>query len=153
LNDYVGTLVGVPELNTAWILDPYIGGATKNLAEETSPIATGNQVACEFNLVSRFYMMVSERDDKWMQEFMKKIIPGNDPETVSLEDYNEALLRYLATVDRDPSTRTLDGLTRGDDGTFDDTPLIDILTQSTNDCAGISHLGQLTCRGLQFRHS
>lgn len=85
--------------------------------------------------------MVSDRDDKWMQEFMKKIIPGKDPETVSLEDYNEALLGYLASVDRDPSTRPLDGMTRGGDGTFDDASLIDILTQSTKDCAGIIHFG------------
>jgi hypothetical protein len=31
LNDYVGTLVGIPELNTAWFLDPYVGAGTEPL--------------------------------------------------------------------------------------------------------------------------
>src|ERR1700740_1862511 len=50
LNDYVGTLVGIPELNTAWFLDPYVGAGTEPLFDQATPIATGNQVSCEFNL-------------------------------------------------------------------------------------------------------
>jgi hypothetical protein len=137
LNDLVGTLVGIPELNTAWLLDPDVGGATI-AAGEATPIATGNQVSCEFSLLCRFHMLISDRDDKWMQGFMKKIIPGKNPATVSSEDYKEGLLAYLATVDKDPSKRSVGGLARGSDGTFDNASLTKILTESTQDCAGNS---------------
>jgi hypothetical protein len=137
LNDYIGTLVGVPELNTAWFLNPYVGGSTESLAADATEIATGNQVSCEFNLISRFNMLMSDRDDKWTQNLMKKILPGKDCAKVSLEEFSHALLEYLANFDADPSKRGLGGLTRGSDGTFDNASLINILTDSTKDCAGI----------------
>jgi hypothetical protein len=85
-------------------------------------------------------MLISDRDDKWMQAFMKKIIPEKNPATVSSEDYKEGLLAYLATVDKDPSKRSVGGLSRGSDGTFDNASLTKILTESTKDCAGNSSL-------------
>lgn len=136
LNDYVGTLVGIPEVNTAWFLNPYVGGATEPLQSQATPIATGNQVSCEFNLVYRFHMNISERDDKWTVAFMKKLFPDKDPATISLDDFMGGLFKYLATIDPDPAKRNLGELKRGADGTFDNATLIQILTDSTEDCAG-----------------
>lgn len=137
LNDYVGTLVGIPELNTAWFLNPYVGSGTEPLAGQATPIATGNQVSCEFNLVYRFHMIISDRDDKWTQALMKRIFPDKDPSTISLNDFMAGLVGYLATINPDPAKRNLGELKRRSDGTFDDASLIQIITETTEDCAGI----------------
>jgi len=137
LNDYVGTLVGIPELNTAWFLNPYVGGGTEPIAAQATPIATGNQVSCEFNLVYRFHMIISERDDKWTQALFAKLFPGKDPATISLDDFRAGLTGHLAAIDPDPSKRGVAGLTRKPDGSFDDAELIQIITESTEDMAGI----------------
>ena len=150
LNDYVGTLVGIPELNTAWFLNPYVGGGTEPLAGQATPIATGNQVSCEFNLVYRFHMIISERDDKWTQGLFAKLFPGKDPATISLDDFRAVLAGYLATIDPDPSKRNVAGLTRKADGTFDDAELIQIITDSTEDMAGIYPLSVL---GSTLKHA
>jgi hypothetical protein len=136
LNDYVGTLVGIPELNTAWFLDPYVGGGTEPLAGQATPIATGNQVSCEFNLVYRFHMIISDRDDKWTQALMKRLFPDKDPSTMTLDEFTAGLVGYLATIDPDPTKRHLGELKRGADGKFDDAALIKLLTETTEDCAG-----------------
>ena len=128
--------VGIQELNTAFLLNPYVGGSTESEVADTTPIAIGNQVSCEFNLISRFHMLMSDRDDRWTQDLMRTILPGKDSAKVSWKELYPALNVYLA-ADEDPSRRTLGNLTRGSDGTFDNASLITILTQSTEDCAGI----------------
>lgn len=135
LNDFVSTLVDIPELSTAWLLDPSVGGATESLAAEWTP-APGNQVSCEFSLISQCHMLMSDRDDKWMQGFMKKNLPDIDPATASLEDFQRGLLGYLSELEADPGKRRCGDLTRGSDGTFDNTALLKVLTESTEDCAG-----------------
>jgi hypothetical protein len=147
----VGTLVGIPELNTAFLLDPYVGGSTESTASDPTPIATGNQVSCEFNLISRFHMLMSDRDDKWTQDLMQKILPGKDCTKISWTELYEGLLTYFAN-DEDPSQRTLGDLTRGSDGTFDNDSLIKILTTSTEDCAGIPKSNITDSSFLQLRH-
>ena len=139
MNDYVGTLVGIPELNTAWFLDPFVGAGTEPLSSSPTPVATGNQVSCEFNLVYRFHMIISDRDDKWTQGLFKQLFPGKDPETMSLDEFMQGLLGYLASVDPDPAKRELhitSDIVRGPDGTFPDAPMIQVLTETTEDCAG-----------------
>jgi len=149
LNDYVGTLVGIPELNTAWFLDPYVGAGTEPLSSSATPIATGNQVSCEFNLVYRFHMIISDRDDKWTQGLFEKLFPGKDPATMGLDEFMQGLLGYLATVDPDPAKRNLhvtSDIVRGPDGTFPDGPMIQVLTETTEDCAGITFVPQSVFR-------
>jgi hypothetical protein len=136
VNDFVSTLVGIPELNTAWLLDPSVGGATESLTAEWMP-TTGNQVSCEFSLLSQWYMLMSDRDDKWMQGFMKKNMPGIDPATSSLKDFQQGLLGYLDALEPNPSKRRCGDLTRDSDGTFDNAALLKVLSESTEDCAGI----------------
>jgi linoleate 8R-lipoxygenase / 9,12-octadecadienoate 8-hydroperoxide 8R-isomerase len=81
-------------------------------------------------------MLMSDRDDKWTQDLTRTILPGKDLAEVSWEELYAAFSMYLA-ADEDPSRRTLGNLTRGSDGTFDNASLINILTESTEDCAGI----------------
>jgi hypothetical protein len=135
LNDFVSTLLGIPELNTAWLLDPSVGGATGSLTAEWTP-TPGNQVSCEFSLLSQCHMLMSDRDDKWMQGMLKENLAGFIPGASSLEEFQQELLKYLASLAADPSKRRCGNLERRSDGTFDDAALLKILTQSTEDCAG-----------------
>jgi hypothetical protein len=135
LNDFVSTLVSIPELNTAWLLDPSIGGATESLTADWTP-PSGNQVSCEFSLLSQFHMLMSDRDDKWMQGFMREILVHREPATTSLEGFQQGLSGYLSALEADPSKRRCGDLTRGSDGTFDDAALLKVLSESTEDCAG-----------------
>jgi hypothetical protein len=69
---------------------------------------------------------------------MKDLFPGKDPETMSLEDFYGGLVALLAKVSPDPAQRDLHGMTRDPEtGQFDDEQLVKILTESTEDCAGI----------------
>jgi Animal haem peroxidase len=133
LNDYIPTLVGIPELNAARILDPTVFGD-----DVKASTATGNQVSCEFSLIYKFHMMISDKDDKYMQSLLQKILPGKDLGTITPSDYEQAIGGYLGSFDQDPSKRSVVGLSRRSSGTLDDAALVNILTASTEDCAGIS---------------
>ena len=84
-------------------------------------------------------MIISDRDDKWTQGLFKQLFPGKDPETMSLDEFMQGLLGYLASIDPDPAKRQLhitSDIVRGADGTFPDAPMIQALTETTEDCAG-----------------
>jgi hypothetical protein len=138
LYDYVRTILGLNRTNDLWNLDPRAAGPHVYSTEGT-PLGVGNQVSCEFNLLYRWHAAISDRDDKWTQEFLHKLFPGKDIFKLSLEEFRVGLVTWLANVDEDPGKRTLDmgTIKRGEDGTFDDSVLIKILTESIEDCAGI----------------
>ena len=133
LNDYIPTMVGIPELNAARILDPSVFG--DDVKDST---AIGNQVSCEFSLIYKFHSMISDKDDKYMQSLLQKILPGKDISAATSSEYRHAVTAYLANLDQDPSKRSVVSLSRGSTGTLDDAALVNILTASTEDCAGIS---------------
>ena len=66
----------------------------------------------------------------------KRLFPDKDPSTISLNDFMAGLVGYLATINPDPAKRDMGELKRGPDGTFDDASLIQIITETTEDCAG-----------------
>ena len=108
-------------------------------------MGVGNQVSCEFNLLYRWHAAISDRDDQWTQEFTKKIFPGRNIAKLTIAEFRSGLRAWTTQVDRDPSKRNLDmgNLVRGEDGTFDDSGLIKILIESTEDCAGCPYLSYL----------
>jgi hypothetical protein len=83
-------------------------------------------------------MMISDRDDKYMQSLLQKIFPGKDLGGIPYAEYQEGIAKYLGNLDKDPSKRSVAGLTRGSAGTLDEAALVNILTASTEDCAGTS---------------
>jgi hypothetical protein len=52
LGDYLRTIVNLNRSNTTWTLDPRVEMGPKVLGETSAPRGDGNQVSCEFNLVS-----------------------------------------------------------------------------------------------------
>lgn len=148
LNDFVGTLLDIPDLDTAWLLDPYVGGSTESLGNEWIP-TPGNQVSCEFSLLSQcWHMLMSDRDEKWMKSFMTKVLPGISPAD---PDFQRGVSKYLDSLEADPGKRRCGNLLRNSDGTFDNEALLKVLSESTQDCAGKIICNQtLTCRRFQL---
>ena len=53
LLDYLRTIVGLNRTNSTWTLDPRAAMGKKVMGEDAPPRGIGNQVSCEFNLVSQ----------------------------------------------------------------------------------------------------
>jgi len=139
LNDYVRTILGLNRVADGWNLDPRVDGPNVYTSSGV-PEGVGNQVSLEFNLLYRWHATVSDRDDKWTQEFAKTVFPGQNISTMTTADFLKGLAVWTAGINADPSKRDLDmgKLKRRADGTFDDAALMRTLTESTEDCAGRS---------------
>jgi hypothetical protein len=136
LYDYIRTIIALNRTNDPWILDPRARGPGVYSSQGT-PIGVGNQVSCEFNLIYRWHAAISDRDDKWTQELTAKIFPGQDMGKISIDEFKLGLLRWLKGLEPDPAKRSVAGLSRNPDGTFNDDELVKIIIESTEDCAGI----------------
>ena len=138
LNDYVRTILALNRTNDTWSLDPRVSGPNV-YANDGTPMGVGNQVSLEFNLLYRWHAAISDRDDKWTQRFTSKIFPGKDVPKLSVYEFRHGLLAWLKNIDSDPSKRNLDlGMIVRDKttGKFDDSELIKLIVESTEDCAG-----------------
>jgi hypothetical protein len=138
LNDYVSTILGLNRTLDSWNLDPRVSGPSV-YANDGTPMGIGNQVSLEFNLLYRWHAAVSARDDKWTQGFCAKVFPGKDMGKISVNEFKLGLLAWSQTIDADPAKRNIDLGTIVRDpktGMFNDQDLINLLTASTEDCAG-----------------
>lgn len=135
LYDYLRTIIALNRTNEPWILDPRVRGPEVYSSEGT-PMGVGNHVSCEFNIVYRWHSTISERDDRWLQEFMQIVFPGRDMSKISVDDFMLGLYGWSKKVDPDPGKRQWGGLVRNASGAFDDADLVKVLTESTEDCAG-----------------
>ena len=77
LFDYVKTILNLNRSNTAWSLDPRVN--FNNIFDSTGiPQGIGNQVSVEFNLIYRWHSTVSDKDERWAQDFYQTIFPTKD---------------------------------------------------------------------------
>jgi linoleate 8R-lipoxygenase / 9,12-octadecadienoate 8-hydroperoxide 8R-isomerase len=79
---------------------------------------------------------VSQRDDEWTREIYAKLFPGKDPAKIGIQEFATTLGRLEASLPDQPPERPFAGLTRQEDGTFDDDDLVKILADSIEDVAG-----------------
>ena len=99
----------------------------------------GNQVSAEFNLLYRFHSTISQRDEKWLNDFFRSLFPDTkEPEKLNPQELAQGLLRYEQSINEDPSKREFGGLKRGSDGKFADADLVRVMKDSIEDVAGIS---------------
>jgi linoleate 8R-lipoxygenase/9,12-octadecadienoate 8-hydroperoxide 8R-isomerase len=129
LLDYVRTILNLNKTNSNWALNPRadIKGVE---------VASGNQVSAEFNLVYRWHSAISERDEKWTEEFIKSKFQGMDPNTVPLPAFLGKLGQMQAEEEaKDPGERTWGPFKRQPDGTIADDDLVEVITASVEDCA------------------
>jgi hypothetical protein len=129
LIDYVRTILDLNRTDSNWQLNPR--AEVKDL-----PLGVGNQVSAEFNLVYRWHSTVSDRDEKWTQELMKKMWPNKDYRKLTKDEFMEGLHDvYKKDYKSNPAERNFANLKRNADGTLSDDDLAEILTSSIEDCA------------------
>ncbi|OTB12803.1 hypothetical protein K445DRAFT_369110 [Daldinia sp. EC12] len=136
LKDYVRTILNLNRSGSTWDLDPRTHEKKNIFNNSPAPEATGNQVSVEFNLIYRWHSALSARDEKWVTDRFRKILDGADPAKASVDEVLNALRRSQSGVPNDPDKRDFAGLSRGEDGTYSDDDLVDILTTSIEDVAG-----------------
>lgn len=128
LQDYVRTILGLNRVDRLWNLDPR-SDYDKGIMPDKIPQAGGNQVSAEFSLVYRWHSCVSERDEAWTTELLKKI--GSKPDLITAaQEWADRLQKQA------PEDRPLDTLKRLPDGRFSDDDLAKVWIDSVNDLAG-----------------
>ncbi|KAI1803769.1 linoleate diol synthase precursor [Daldinia bambusicola] len=136
LKDYVRTILNVNRSSSTWDLDPRTHEKKNIFNSSPAPEATGNQVSVEFNLIYRWHSALSLRDEKWVANNFRKILDGADPAQASVDEVLRALARSRRGIPNSPDKRDFAGLSRGEDGTYSDDDLVEILVASIEDVAG-----------------
>ena len=101
LRDYVRVILNLNRADTTWTLDPR-DQAFDAFDSEGIPKGVGNQVSMEFNLIYRWHATVSNRNEAWVNDFMKKLWPGQDPATLTQTQLFEGFKKWGHSLDSDP---------------------------------------------------
>lgn len=136
LVDYVRNIVNLNRCDTTWTLDPRqeMGRDAGTAAGAES--GTGNVVSAEFNLCYRWHSCISEKDDKWIQEFYHDLF-GKSATEVGVQDMVMGFVKFEKSIPEDPAQRTFGKFKRDPKtGKFNDDDLVECITSSIEDCAG-----------------
>ncbi|KAK6088565.1 fatty acid oxygenase [Seiridium cupressi] len=136
LKDYVRTILNLNRSGSTWDLDPRTQEKRNAMNSSPAPMATGNQVSVEFNLVYRWHSATSLRDEKWATNLLRHALGGADPASATMPQMIDALRRFENNVPDQPEDRPFAGLEREADGTYSDDNLVEILSSSIEDTAG-----------------
>jgi linoleate 8R-lipoxygenase/9,12-octadecadienoate 8-hydroperoxide 8R-isomerase len=133
LIDYVRTILNLNKTNSNWALNPR--SDIKGI-----PVAAGNQVSAEFNLVYRWHSAISAKDEKWTEDLLKwqfkDDIPDGDLTKLTFPMFMKAAMKMEQVYQSQlPNERQFAGLTRQSDGMFKDDDLVKIISDSVEDCA------------------
>lgn len=138
LGDYLRAIMNLHHSNTEWSLDPRME-IGKQYDGEGVPRGVGNQVSVEFNLLYRFHSCISQKDERWINDFFLKLFPDrevDDLQNISMPELGKALFTYEKSIPVEPSERTFGGLQRQANGKFKDEDLVNILKEAMEDPAG-----------------
>jgi hypothetical protein len=134
LNDYVRTILNLQRVESSWNLDPRVD-VGKVLGTTNIDKATGNQVSVEFNLIYRWHSAISIKGERWLNEHLLKICPGARIENLTMEQLRNGMRTFAVQTPADPGYRTFGSLSRDARGYFNDSDLVRILTEATEDVA------------------
>jgi hypothetical protein len=139
LHDYLRGLTNTHHTSSSWTIDPRVEIKKANGDEVARGV--GNQVSAEFNLLYRFHSIISQRDEKWLNDFLTSLFPGTKKKLDELtpQELLQGLLRWEQNIHPDPSKREFDGLKRGPDGKFKDEDMVRLMTESMEAPAGTYH--------------
>ncbi|KAI0891686.1 linoleate diol synthase [Annulohypoxylon nitens] len=135
LVDYVRNIVNLNRSNTTWTLDPRAEMGRDVGTNSGSERGTGSMVSAEFNLCYRWHSCISDKDDKWVQDFYKDIF-GKGPLDLSPLDMIRGFAMFDQKIATDPGERVFGGFKRGPDGKFEDDDLVGCICDAIEDCAG-----------------
>jgi hypothetical protein len=139
LHDYLRGLTNCHHSDTSWTLDPRIA-IDKHFDGNGVPRGVGNQVSAEFNLLYRFHSVISKRDEKWLNDFLKnEVFKSFDKplEKLTPKELIGGLYAFESKIPDEPRLRNFANLKRKEDGTFDDGEMVQILKESMEDPAGL----------------
>lgn len=106
LFDYVKTILNLNRSNTIWTLDPRVN--SEGIFDPTgTPQGIGNQVSVEFNLIYRWHATVSNKDQRWAEEFYQTIFPNKDPSTLGAQRFPSRYVNDDYFLHRHESSRIL----------------------------------------------
>ncbi|KAK0714040.1 heme peroxidase [Lasiosphaeria miniovina] len=135
LVDYVRNIVNLNRVDTDWTLDPRQASGIDVGTKKGSARGTGNVVSAEFNLCYRWHSCVSEKDDKWIEEFYHDLFkkPAAD---VTVPELIMGFAKFEKMIPEDPAERPFGKFKRGADGKFSDDDLAECMASAVEDCAG-----------------
>ncbi|GME49944.1 Fatty acid oxygenase [Neofusicoccum parvum] len=148
LGDYLRTILNLNSnpVNSNWTLDPRKAFEGEHIFDQKGiPMGMGNQVSAEFNFVYRWHCAVSNRDQKWMEEFIpKKIMEGRIQHwsEASPDELRRSMIYWaIKQKEQDPEDRTFEDaegkdIPRQENKQFPDDPLIELLCEGTDNVAG-----------------
>ncbi|KAI9456900.1 linoleate diol synthase [Russula earlei] len=127
-SDYLSSILGLVRQGSTWSLDPF--GEIRDLDHKLFERGRGNVCSVEesatFNCLYRWHATTSEADEKWVEQSMARIFPGQSVEDLTGEDFKNGVRRLQEG--RPPITQwTFGNLKRGKDGRFKDSELGEII--------------------------
>ncbi|KAF9047120.1 heme peroxidase [Hymenopellis radicata] len=131
-SDYFSCILGLVRTGSNWSLSPF--GDFRTADHATFERGKGNVCSVEFNCLYRWHATTSQKNEKWVERLMSDIFKGKPFAEVTAEDF-KAVGQRLHSMDQDLTHWTFGNLTRGEDGTFDDEKLANILHDATDDPA------------------
>lgn len=136
LVDYVRNIVNLNRCDTTWTLDPRAEMGRDSGTAKGAESGTGNVVSAEFNLCYRWHSCISDKDDKWIQNFYAEVM-GKSPSALGVNDMRKGIISFAMSMNPDPGKRTFGGYQRDPTtGRFQDNDLVECITSSIEDCAG-----------------
>lgn len=92
-------------------------------------------MSAEFNLCYRWHSCISEKDDKWIEEFYYDLF-GKPGDQVSVQDLIMGFGKFEGRIPADPAERPFNNYKRDPDGKFNDDDLVECITSAVEDVAG-----------------
>ncbi|KAF8669729.1 heme peroxidase [Rhizoctonia solani] len=142
MDDYVAGFLGLSRVGSIWNMDPFNVGISSHSIVTYSSRGQGNHVSVEFNLLYRWHTVVSDEEEKWTLNLLKRLFPDKKPGDLTLPDFYGALGRLRngdvppeLLVHPEPHKRNFGGIVRGPDGRFKDSDLTKILQDATANTA------------------
>lgn len=102
VHDYLRALMGFHQFDTNFTLDP-----RSDFDQKKTTRGLGNQVTVEFNLLYRFHCAISQKDETYTEDYMKKELGIKNPSSVTMPEFLQAMQAAGAHPDkREPWEKT-----------------------------------------------
>lgn len=136
LVDYVRNIVNLNRCDTTWTLDPRQEMGRDAGTAKGAEAGTGNVVSAEFNLCYRWHSCISEKDDRWIQDFYMDLF-GKSATEVGIQDMVMGFAKFEKSIPEDPANRVFGGFHRDPaTGKFSDDDLAECIASCIEDPAG-----------------